>query len=57
MIRYLATALSAAMHDLKGVTALEYAILAVVILGAAAAVATELGADISGAFDKTAAQI
>jgi Flp pilus assembly pilin Flp len=47
MIRYMMNVLSAAMRDRKGVTALEYAILAVAILGAVAAAGTVLSGDIS----------
>jgi Flp pilus assembly pilin Flp len=57
MIRYMMNVLSAAMRDRKGVTALEYAILAVAILGAVAAAGTVLSGDISTAFGGIASHI
>jgi Flp pilus assembly pilin Flp len=50
MISYVKTILFAAMQDRKGVTALEYGVLAVAVIGAVAAAATVLSGDISSAF-------
>jgi Flp pilus assembly pilin Flp len=55
MIRYAMTVLAAALHDRKGVTALEYGVLAVAVISAVAAAGVTLSGDISTLFGKIAA--
>ena len=50
MLRYVMTILTAATQDRKGVTALEYAVLAVAVIGAVSLGATNLGAAVAAKF-------
>jgi len=50
MIRYVITMLTAVMQDRKGVSALEYAVLAAAIIAAVGAAVTALGPLLTGAF-------
>ncbi len=50
MVRMYIEMLRAALRDRKGVSAMEYAILAAAILGAVSAAVTVLGGDISSLF-------
>ncbi len=52
MIRYVMTVLAVAMHDRKGITALEYGVLAAAIIGAVTVAAANLGTAITNEFIK-----
>lgn len=50
MLDYIKVLFATAMHDRKGITAMEYGILAAAVLAAVAAAATTLSGKISGLF-------
>jgi len=50
MIRYVITMLTAVMQDRKGISALEYAVLAAAIIGIVAAGASTVGANLTTVF-------
>ncbi len=52
MFQYAMTILAVALRDRKGVTALEYGVLAVAILGAISVAATTLSGNLSSTFVK-----
>lgn len=57
MIRYVLNTLTAAIKDRKGVTALEYGVLAVAIIGGVSVAATSLGTSLSGLFSRVGASL
>jgi Flp pilus assembly pilin Flp len=57
MIRYVMTMVAAAMQDRKGVTALEYGVLAVAIIGGIAVTVGNIGSSLSGMFHTVATSL
>ncbi len=57
MLQVLSISLNALLADRKGVTALEYGILAAAIIGAVAASVGLLGSDISDVFSTLASEL
>jgi Flp pilus assembly pilin Flp len=54
MMRYVMTMVAAATQDRKGVTALEYGVLAVAIIGGIAATVGTIGGDLGTMFSSVA---
>jgi pilus assembly protein Flp/PilA len=52
MLQYISSMVVVALQDRKGITAMEYGILAAAILGAVATAATTIGTDLTALFAK-----
>jgi pilus assembly protein Flp/PilA len=57
MLQYISSMVVVALQDRKGITAMEYGILAAAILGAVATAATTIGTDLTALFAKIIADI
>lgn len=57
MIRYVMTLVTVALNDRKGITAMEYGVLAVAVIGAIGVAATTLGNGIEALMVKVAADL
>lgn len=57
MIRYVMTLVTVALNDRKGITAMEYGVLAVAVIGAITVAATTLGNGLEALMTKVAADL